>query len=50
METTDFTAKDVLTYAPAAAAPGSEEVLYNTLDKDSGPSAEDWASGRSEKQ
>lgn len=32
-------------YAPVAAVPGSEVALYNTLDKDSGPLAEDWASG-----
>jgi hypothetical protein len=43
-------AKGFLTYAPVAAVPGSEVALYNTLDKDSGPLAEDWASGRSEEQ
>lgn len=34
-------AKDFLTYVPVAAVPGSEVVLYNILDKYSGPLAED---------
>lgn len=50
MKTTDFTGQDFLTYVPVAAVPGSEVVLYNILDKYSGPLVEDWASGRSEKQ
>lgn len=41
---------DFLTCVPVVAVPGSEVVLYNILDKCSGPLAEDWASGRSEEQ